>query len=45
MKQGQEVERFEKDGLRFKDGSFLPADIVVLATGASCPALQLGSIG
>lgn len=34
IKQGQEVERFEENGVRFKDGSFLPAGIVVLATGA-----------
>jgi len=33
IKQGQEIERFEEGGIRFKDGSFLEADIVVLATG------------
>jgi len=33
IKQGQEIERFEENGIRFKDGSFLEADIVVLATG------------
>jgi putative flavoprotein involved in K+ transport len=27
------VERFTKDGVVFTDGSFLPADVVVLATG------------
>jgi len=33
IKQGQEIEHFEKTGVRFKDGSFLEADVVVLATG------------
>jgi len=33
IKQGQEIERFEESGIRFKGGSFLEADIVVLATG------------
>jgi cation diffusion facilitator CzcD-associated flavoprotein CzcO len=33
IKQGVEVERFTKDGVVFTDGSFLPADVVVLATG------------
>jgi len=33
VKQGQGISHFEKDGLRFEDGSFLPADIVVIATG------------
>ncbi|KAG8874308.1 hypothetical protein FRB98_008538 [Tulasnella sp. 332] len=33
IKQGQEIDRFEKKGIRFKDGSVLDADIVVLATG------------
>ena len=33
IKQGQEIERFEETGIRFEDGSFLEADIVVLATG------------
>jgi len=33
IKQGQEIERFEKTSVRFKDGSFLEADVVVLATG------------
>jgi hypothetical protein len=33
IKQGQEIERFEENGIRFKDGSFLEANIVVLATG------------
>lgn len=32
MKHG-EIARFESDGLRLKDGSFVPADIVILATG------------
>ncbi|KAG8884116.1 hypothetical protein FRB98_002606 [Tulasnella sp. 332] len=33
IKQGQEIDRFEKKGILFKDGSVLDADIVVLATG------------
>jgi hypothetical protein len=33
IKQGQGIERFEETGIRFKDGSFLEANIVVLATG------------
>jgi NAD(P)H-nitrite reductase large subunit len=33
IKQGQEIERFKEAGVRFQDGSFLEADIVVLATG------------
>lgn len=33
IKQGQEIERFENTGIRFADGSFLEADVVVLATG------------
>jgi hypothetical protein len=28
-----EIERFETDGLRMKNDTFVPADIVVLATG------------
>jgi len=32
MKRG-EIPQFEADGLRMKDGSFVPADIIVLATG------------
>jgi len=28
-----EITQFETDGLRMKDGSFVPADIIVLATG------------
>ncbi len=34
IKQGQEVQQFEENGIRFEDGSFLEADVVVLATGA-----------
>jgi len=33
IKQGQEIQRFEENGIRFGDGSFLEADVVVLATG------------
>ena len=32
MKHG-EITQYETDGLRMKDGSFVPADIIVLATG------------
>ena len=42
IKQGQGIERFEETGVRFKDGSLLEADIVVLATGMYDPFL-LGS--
>jgi hypothetical protein len=30
-----EITQFEADGLRMKDSSFVPADIIVLATGKS----------
>jgi len=33
VKQGQEISRIKPDGLEFADGTFLPADIIVLATG------------
>ncbi|MBW3606442.1 MAG: NAD(P)/FAD-dependent oxidoreductase [Actinobacteria bacterium] len=33
VKQGFEITRFTPEGLEFEDGSTLPADIVVLATG------------
>lgn len=33
LKQGAEVERFTRDGLRFADGTELDADLVVMATG------------
>ncbi|KAG0698724.1 FAD/NAD(P)-binding domain-containing protein [Suillus ampliporus] len=32
-KQGQDISHFDKDGIEFKDGSELSADIIVLATG------------
>ena len=31
--QNAEIERFEREGTRFKDGALLPADLIVLATG------------
>ncbi|KZV81957.1 FAD/NAD(P)-binding domain-containing protein [Exidia glandulosa HHB12029] len=33
LKQGQEIARYDEDGLVFADGSKLAADVVVLATG------------
>ncbi|KAG1848306.1 FAD/NAD(P)-binding domain-containing protein [Suillus subalutaceus] len=33
VKQGQDISHFNKDGITFKDGSKLSADVVVLATG------------
>jgi len=33
IKQGQNIKRFTEDGLEFEDGTFLPADLIVLATG------------
>jgi putative flavoprotein involved in K+ transport len=33
IKQGVEIERFTRDGVVFSDGTSLPADVVVLATG------------
>ncbi|KAG1744476.1 FAD/NAD(P)-binding domain-containing protein [Suillus lakei] len=33
IKQGQDISHFDKDGITFKDGSKLSADVVVLATG------------
>ncbi|KAG0698742.1 FAD/NAD(P)-binding domain-containing protein [Suillus ampliporus] len=32
-KQGQDISHFDKDGIEFKDGSKLSADVIVLATG------------
>ncbi|KAG1760186.1 FAD/NAD(P)-binding domain-containing protein [Suillus occidentalis] len=33
IKQGQDISHLDKDGITFKDGSKLPADVIVLATG------------
>ncbi|KAG2340288.1 FAD/NAD(P)-binding domain-containing protein [Suillus weaverae] len=33
IKQGQDISHFDKDGVTFKDGSKLSADVIVLATG------------
>jgi hypothetical protein len=33
IKQGQDISHFDKDGIAFKDGSKLSADVIVLATG------------
>ncbi|KAG0693600.1 FAD/NAD(P)-binding domain-containing protein [Suillus ampliporus] len=33
VKQGQDISHFDKDGIEFKDGSKLSADVIVLATG------------
>ncbi|KAG2152550.1 FAD/NAD(P)-binding domain-containing protein [Suillus bovinus] len=33
IKRGQDISHFEKDGITFKDGSKLSADVIVLATG------------
>ncbi|KAJ7111319.1 FAD/NAD(P)-binding domain-containing protein [Mycena epipterygia] len=33
IKQGVEIEKLEKDGMVFKDGSKIAADVIVLATG------------
>jgi cation diffusion facilitator CzcD-associated flavoprotein CzcO len=33
VKQGQDISHFDKDGITFKDGSQLSADVIVLATG------------
>ncbi|KAG2076321.1 FAD/NAD(P)-binding domain-containing protein [Suillus decipiens] len=33
IKQGQDISHFDKDGITFKDGSKLSADVIVLATG------------
>ncbi|KAG2133283.1 FAD/NAD(P)-binding domain-containing protein [Suillus clintonianus] len=33
VKQGQDISHFDKDGIVFKDGSKLSADVIVLATG------------
>ncbi|KAG2068576.1 FAD/NAD(P)-binding domain-containing protein [Suillus decipiens] len=33
VKQGQDISHFNKDGITFKDGSKLSADVIVLATG------------
>jgi putative flavoprotein involved in K+ transport len=35
LKHGVEIERFVKDGLVFEDGTFVPADLAILATGYS----------
>jgi NADH dehydrogenase FAD-containing subunit len=33
VKQGQDISHFDKDGITFKDGSQLSADVIVLAYG------------
>ncbi|KAG2363538.1 hypothetical protein BDR07DRAFT_1403867, partial [Suillus spraguei] len=33
IKQGQDISHFDRDGITFKDGSKLSADVIVLATG------------
>ncbi|KAG2356762.1 FAD/NAD(P)-binding domain-containing protein [Suillus spraguei] len=33
IKQGQDISHFDEDGITFKDGSKLSADVIVLATG------------
>ncbi|KAG2362611.1 FAD/NAD(P)-binding domain-containing protein [Suillus spraguei] len=33
VKQGQDISHFNKDGITFKDGSKLSADVIILATG------------
>jgi putative flavoprotein involved in K+ transport len=33
IKQGAAIDRFTADGIQFADRSFLPADVIVLATG------------
>lgn len=33
VKSGTEIDSFTKTGLRFKDGTELPADAIILATG------------
>ncbi|KAG1731658.1 uncharacterized protein EDB91DRAFT_1153973, partial [Suillus paluster] len=33
VKQGQDISHFDEDGIKFKDGSKLSADVIVLATG------------
>ncbi|KAG2065531.1 hypothetical protein BDR04DRAFT_1174394, partial [Suillus decipiens] len=33
IKQGQDISHFDRDGITFKDGSKLPADVIILATG------------
>ncbi|OAX34185.1 FAD/NAD(P)-binding domain-containing protein [Rhizopogon vinicolor AM-OR11-026] len=33
VKQGQNISHFDKEGITFKDGSKLPADVIVAATG------------
>lgn len=33
VKQGQEISHFDRDGITFKDGSKLSADVIILATG------------
>ncbi|KAG1820078.1 FAD/NAD(P)-binding domain-containing protein [Suillus variegatus] len=33
IKQGHEISHFDKDGITFKDGSKLSADVIVIATG------------
>ncbi|KIK34271.1 hypothetical protein CY34DRAFT_17836 [Suillus luteus UH-Slu-Lm8-n1] len=33
IQQGQDISHLDKDGITFKDGSKLPADVIVLATG------------
>ena len=39
VKQGQGIQRIEETGIRFVDGSFVEADVIVVATGNLIPRL------
>lgn len=42
--QHEDVDRFVEDGLRLKDGTVIPADLVVTATGYEPPIKELGRL-
>lgn len=33
LKSNSAIAKFTSDGIKFEDGSFLPADVIILATG------------
>jgi hypothetical protein len=41
IKNGSSIERFTKDGIKFADGSELPADVVIFATGYVSALIEL----
>lgn len=44
LKNDSQIQKFEPDGIRFEDGSFLPADVVIFATGLGDPRAAIEEI-